>query len=361
MTTQTIAGILNIDDSERTYVEGVGQRQMFEATQEYTAMVNQDLAEVSNLFIEKVTEDHAFRAYLPGDGELQEGSELGRPGERKVTGSWDVALPIRSYSDALGTSRIDLAYMTIADYQRHVDAIVLRAKNTLRKQIMRALFDNTAWDYTDKLRGTLSIKPLASGDGTLYPPVAGGLTAAEATHYAEAGYVVSAISDTNNPIKTISNALRSRWGTDPSRVRVVLIGEDSQDKVEALTDFVEIDDPYISKGVNAESVLGIPANVPGQIIGRSNGAFVSVWPWMPSTYMMGIDAGVEKPLQMRVDPSFTNLPQGLTLIAESDAHPLAKSDWEWRFGLGVVNRLNGYVLEVAAGGSYSIPTGYNSH
>ena len=72
MTTQTIAGILGIADSERTYVEGVGQRQVFEATQEYVAMVNNDLAEVSNLFIDRVTEDHKFRAYLPGDGELQE-------------------------------------------------------------------------------------------------------------------------------------------------------------------------------------------------------------------------------------------------------------------------------------------------
>ncbi len=359
MTTQTISGILGIEDSERTYVEGVGQRQVFEATQEYVAMVNTDLAEVSNLFIDRVTEDHKFRAYLPGDGELQEVSELGRPGERKVAGSWDVALPIRSFGDALGTSRIDLAYMTVADYQRAVEAVALRAQNTLRKEILKAIFDNVAYNFEDKLRGTLSIKPLANNDGTLYPPVAGGTTAAQANHYAEAGYLVSAISDTNNPIKTISNALRSRYGADPNRVRVILIGEDSQTKVEALTDFEEIGDPYIQRGVTANQVLGLPANVPGQIIGRCNQAFVSVWPWMPSTYMIGIDAGAPKPLQMRVDPGYTNLPRGLTLVTESDEFPLAKSDWQWRFGLGAVNRLNGYVLEVANGGGYTIPTGYS--
>src|SRR5690348_515158 len=178
MTVQTIPGILGIQDSERTFVEGVGQRQVFEATQEYVAMVNEDLARVTSLFIERNTEEHKFRYSLPADGELQKVSDLGRPGERKVGGSWDVALPLEGFGDALGTSRIDLAYMTLADYQRHVEGIALRAQNTLRKQIMITLFDNVGYTFSDILRGSLSVVPLANNDATLYPALAGGTTAA---------------------------------------------------------------------------------------------------------------------------------------------------------------------------------------
>lgn len=360
MTVQTIAGILDIDDSERTFVEGVGQQQVFAATQEYVAMVNEDLARVTSLFIERTTEDHKFRYYLPADGELQRVSELGRPAERKVTGSWDVALPLESFGDALGTSRIDLAYMTLADYQRHVDGIALRAQNTLRKEIMRTLFDNVNYNFVDKLRGTLAVKALANTDGTLYPPKMGETTAADAEHYAESGYLVSAISNTNNPIKTISRALRDRFGANGDRRRrVILIASGMQDYVEGLADFDPIDDTNIQAGANTDRVLNLPVAIPGEIIGYCNEAYISVWNWLPATYSLGIDLQAEKPLQMRVDPGYTNLPRGLSLVTESDAFPLTKSDWQWRFGLGVVNRLNGYVMECAAGGSYSVPTGYS--
>lgn len=360
MTVQTIAGILGIEDSEHAFVEGVGQRQVFDATQEYVAMVNEDLARVTSLFIEKTTEDHKFRYYLPADGELQKVSDMGRPGERKVGGSWDVALPLEGFGDALGTTRIDIAYMSLADYQRHVEGIALRAQNTLRKQIMITLFDNVGYTFADIKRGNLSVVPLANQDGTLFPALAGGSTAAQANHYAEAGYAVSAISDTNNPIKTISRALRQRFGANgANRRRVILVAPGMQDYVEALTDFEAVDDPNVRRGANSNSVLNEPVAIPGEIIGYCNEAYVSVWDWMPATYAIGIDLLAEKPIQMRVDPGYTNLPRGLQLVTESDAFPITKSDWQWRFGLGVVNRLNGYVMEVANGGGYTIPTGFS--
>lgn len=360
MTTQTIAGILGIQDSERTYVEGVGQRQVFDAVQTYLQMVNEDLGRVTSLFVEKTTEDHKFRYYLPADGEMQETSELGKPGESKVTGSWDVALPLRSWGDAVGSARVDLAYMTLSDYQRSIDGVVLRAQNTLRKEIMKALLDNVGYTFTDKLRGSLSVVPLANNDAAIYPPLAGGTTGAAANHYAESGYLVSAISDTNNPIKTVSRALRNRFSANGhKRRRVVLIASNMQDKVEALTDFESVNLPGIQPGVTANQVIALPANIPGEIIGYCNEAYVSVWPWMPDNYALGIDIEAEKPLQMRVDPGYTNLPRGLSLVNVDENFPLSKSNWEWRMGIGVVNRLNGYVLEVANGGGYTVPTGFS--
>jgi len=360
MTVQTIPGILGIQDSDRTFVEGVGQRAVFEATQQYVAWVNEDLARVTNLFIETTTEDHKFRYYLGGDGELQRNSDLGRPGERKIQGSWDVALPLEGFGDALGTSRIDLAYMTLDVYQRNVEAIALRAQNTLRKEILRTLLDNVNYNFADPIRGTLAIKALANQDGTLYPPISGQVTAGEIQRYAESGYATASITDTNNPIKTISRALRSHFGANGARrQRVVLIAPGAQDYVEALLDFEQVNDPNVAKGANSDTVLNEPVSIPGEIIGYANEAYVSVWDWMPANYMIGIDLAAEKPIQMRVDPGYTNLPRGLNLITESENFPLSKSDWQWRFGLGVVNRLNGYVMELGTGGTYTVPTGYS--
>jgi len=360
MTTQTIAGILGIEDSERDFVEGIGQRQVFDATEEYTAMVNEDLARAASLFIDGETEDHKFRYYLPADGELQETSELGRPGESKITGEWDVALPLRSFGDAIGTSRIDIAYMTIADWQRHVDGVVLRSQNTLRKEILKALLDNVQYTFKDKLRGSLTIVPLANGDSVLYPPLPGDSTAATANHYLESGYLASAISDTNNPIKTISDKLRARFSSNGSiRRRLVLSADNMQDKIEALTEFEDVDDSNIQKGANSDRVLNLPAGVPGEVIGYCNKAYVSIWQWLPDNYQIGIDLLAPKPLRFRVDPSYTGLARGLHLVVQDQNFPLTKSDWEWRFGVGVVNRLNGVVMEVANGGSYTVPTGYS--
>ncbi|HQP27415.1 MAG TPA: hypothetical protein PLL58_06255, partial [Candidatus Syntrophosphaera sp.] len=86
--------------------------------------------------------------------------------------------------------------------------------------------------------------------------------------------------------------------------------------------------------------------------------WVAVWPDIPPTYSVSIAPSAEKPLQKRIDPAGTNLPSELTLVKQSDLYPLEKSDWMWRFGMGVVNRLNGVVVKCAASGAYSVPTKY---
>ena len=359
MTVQTIPGILGIEDSERTFIEGVGQQQVWEATQEYVGMVNEDLARVTGLFIERTTEDHKFRYYLPADGELQRVNKRNQPAERKVGGYWDVALPLEGFGDAISWQTRDLAYMTLNDYQRAVDGVVLRSQNTLRKEILRALLDSAGYTFEDELRGSLSCVPLANGDSVLFPPINGGATAATATHYAESGYATASITNTNNPIKTVSRALRDRFFSNgDARRRVVLIAPGAQDYVEALADFEAVNDSNIAKGVNSDTVLNLPVSIPGEIIGYCNEAYVAVWNWMPANYMLGIDLLAEKPLQMRVDPEYTGLPRGLALTSESTVAPITKSNWQWWFGLGVVNRLNGYVMELGTGGTYTVPSGY---
>jgi hypothetical protein len=351
----TIAGILDIEDSDATLVNEVGQQVVYDAVVEYTNRLNANISRITGLFVERTTTNWKWTYKLPGNRELQTQGGMARAAEQKFKASYDVALPIFQFGDALGGSFIDMAYMTIADVDRQMIEIRNASRHTLRKEILKALFNNTSLSYDDLVHGTLTVQSLANGDGTYYPPVPGSDDLAEATHYAETGYAVSAISDINNPIKNShKNVLLGRY---PDEVdAIVFIPSNMQNYIEALTDFMEVGDPRIVKGGLADRLTGLPGGVPGKVIGRCNDMWVSVWADLPSNYSVSIAPSVEKPLQQRVDPPATGLPSELTLIKNSDLFPLQKSEWMWRFGMGVVNRLNGYVLECAAGGSYTVPT-----
>jgi hypothetical protein len=167
---------------------------------------------------------------------------------------------------------------------------------------------------------------------------------------------VSGISDTNNPIATHAATLLGRYPDEYDGI--VFIASNMQAKVEGLTNFMEVGDPRIIKGGLADRLDNLPARVPGKIIGRESDMWVCVWPDIPSNYSISIAPSYEKPLQRRVDPAATGLPNELTLVKQSDLFPLEKSEWMWRFGMGVVNRLNGFVLECGTGGTYTVPTAF---
>jgi hypothetical protein len=64
------------------------------------------------------------------------------------------------------------------------------------------------------------------------------------------------------------------------------------------------------------------------------------------------------PLLERIDPPDTRLSPGLQLVAKEADHPFTSSYYSSRFGYGVGNRLNGVVLELGTGGTYTIPASY---
>jgi hypothetical protein len=74
--------------------------------------------------------------------------------------------------------------------------------------------------------------------------------------------------------------------------------------------------------------------------------------------MLSVHLGVPKPLIRRIDPPDTGLGDGLQLVANDAQFPFNDSVWRHRFGVGGGNRLNGVVMEVAAGGTYTVPTAY---
>ncbi len=355
-----IFGLLGLADTDDSYINVIGQRAVFEAVTQYWNQINADNQQSMGVFVEGMTEDHIERYYLPGGGRLQRLGENTQAAAVKASGYWDVAYPLEEFGAQIAGSRVGLAYTTLQQLNRHLQTVDIQNVNTLRFEMLKAIFNNTARTFVDPLKGSLTVRPLAlASDSVLYPPVLGSETEATDTHHLESGYAASAISDTNNPLVTIYDEIIEHFGTMTGGEEVVVFINNAQTaKIKALTDFDEVIDNNIRAGASISVPQNLP-NVPGKIIGRGSGVWVVEWRWMPANYMFGMHLEAPAPLKMRVDTAVSGLPRGLNLVSTSDTHPFQTAHYSHRFGIGVGNRLNGCVLELGTGGSYSIPSGYS--
>jgi len=255
---------------------------------------------------------------------------------------------------------VSMSYMTAEELQRHIDTVIIQNINTERFEILFHLFDNTAKTFIDPDWGTLTIQPLANGDTVTYPPVLGSEDFATDDHYLESGYAASAISDTNNPYVTLRDELEEHFGTQTGGENIIaLINTDETAETQDLTNFVEVTDIAVLPGDQTATLRRLPpAPNTARILGRTDGVWVAQLAWIPSGYILATHFEVPAPLKQRVDPGSTGLPRGLNLVRQDDEYPMLKSYWRNRQGFGVGNRLNGAVMELGTGGSYTIPTAY---
>ena len=356
----TIYSQIGIADTDRGFIGTVGQSVVYDLAAQFVAQRSADLMAQLSLFVAGTTSAHIERFKLPGGGFLEQRGATSPVASAKSSGSWDVAYPLFDFGRAITTDYVARGYMTAGEMQVHIDGVIAANANTVRFQLLRRLFNNTVQTFVDDLHGTLSVQPLANGDAVIYPAPQGSTVEGTADHYLESNYAASAISDANNPLATIEAALSAHFGsmTGGSNI-VVLINSAQRAKIEALTNFVEVPDNFIVTGSNTDVPTGYPM-LPSsaRLIGRSSGTWVAVYDWMPVAYMMGVHLEAPAPLRMRVDPADTGLGQGLQLISTDTNFPLQTASYVNRFGFGTGNRLNGVVMELGTGGSYTIPAGY---
>ncbi len=355
----TLFGALNLNDTDRVFQATTGQAVIYDAVRQYLDRYNEDMAAATSIFVEGTTTDHTTRYKLPGSGKLQRRGLQSRTGEVKANAGWDVGFPLEDFGASFAADDVTMAYMTVGDLDRHIQTIVNQDRNTRRYEILKALFNRTAGTFVDPLWGSLTIQRLANGDSVVYPGVLGTETEATEDHMIESGYAASAISDTNNPFVTIRDELEEHFGAPTAGSDIVaFINPAQRAKAEALSNFSEVEDRFVRLGVNTDQTNGVLPNVPGRILGRADGVWVVEWRWIPANYIVGIHLDVAKPLMMRVDPADTGLGSGLQLVATDMDFPFTTSHWRDRFGFGVANRLNGVVIELGTGGTYSVPSGY---
>lgn len=357
----TIFGELNLNNTDRVFDATVGQEAILSAIVDYLARRDAQVAMLISIFVAMDTTNHKEKYKLSGVGRMQ---DMGfapktRPGLTKVTGEWDTAYPLTSYQSGIGWDRITSAYLSVGDMERHISDIDVSNRNSVRFALLLKIFKNTNTTFNDPLWGSLTVVPASNGDTVVYPPVIGSESEATEDHYLESGYTSANISDTNNPYVTIEADLVHHFGKSQGNDNVAVFINNAQKAVtEDLTDFVEVTDRFVIPGTQTSTLTGLPTMHPGRVIGRTNGCWVIEWDWIPSGYMVGIHLDAEPPLKRRNDPADTGLSAGLQLIMDTEDFPNSAQYWENRYGFGAGNRLNLVVMEIATGGSYTIPTAY---
>ena len=358
-----IYGALGINDTERVFLSTLGQAVVYDAVQQELEAHNADMQAAMSVFVERTTEDFKWRYKLPGGGYLQRMSGQATTAAVKAYGGWDVAFPLEDFGASIASYGLTFPYMTAQDLDRHVSTVMIQNANTVRYEILRALFNSTATTFVDQYgHGSLTIEHLANGDSVVYPPVAGSMTEATDNHYLQSGYTAASITNTNDPYVTIAAELVEHFGGAPTGGSniVCFINSAQVALTRALTDFTESVDRYIIPGSGISVPANLPAALPGRVIGRHEGAGVWVVEWqaIPANYVVGIHMDAPKPIMMRVHPGFTGLGTGLRLVKTSDTYPFTEARYENHFGFGVGNRLNGVVMELGTDGTYGVPSGY---
>lgn len=358
----TIFALAGLNASDYTFVNQAGQDIIYQATTRYLEFVNSEMQGAVSMFMQPgTTTNFAERYKLPGSGiTLQRSGGQDRPAAQSVYGGYDVAYPLEQFEAAVAQSRIDMAYMSPQAFQLHVDSVRTSYERTMRREILSALLTSTNATFIDPIHGSLTIRRLANTDSTLYPPVIGSDTEAEATHYLASGYAASTISDTNNPFPTMLAKLTAVYGNPTGGANIVaLINSAQTAKVQALTEFVTVGDIFIAQGVSTATPINLPS-VPGtaRVLGRlqDTGVWVAEWAYIPANYIYMQHMAEEKPLKMRVDPVGTGLGAGLQLVKQDENYPLQTAIWSLRFGIGVANRLNGVAMFLDSGSTYTDPT-----
>jgi len=357
-----IFGLLGLADSDRVFLSTLGQSVIYDAIKVLMDRWNLELNQAMSVFVERTTDDHKLRYKLPGGGRLQErGQTSAAPNAAvKAYNGWDIGLPLKGYGAEIAADRISYAYMTVQDLERHIETVQFQDINTVRFEMIKAILNNTERTFADPLWGTLLIEPLANADAAIYPPLIGVETeAATHQHYLASGYLSAAISDTNDPIVTLTDTLEEHFGAPTGGSNIVVFINNAQTSViENLTQMHDVYGPFLSPGANITTPLQLPPRVPGRVLGRhKRGAFIVEWRWIPANYLLAIELDMPKPLMQRKDLAGTGLPEGLALIAKESEYPIQSADWEHRFGFGVGNRLNGAVMQLTAGG-YTVPAIY---
>ena len=354
-----IYGALGVSDTDRVFLSTLGQSVVYDAINKVIADYNAELNAAKSLFVEKTTSDYKIRYKLPGGGKLQRLGNQAPSAAVKTTGQWDVAFPLEGFGAALGGNRVDMAYMTAQDLDRHLKTIFIQDANTVRFEMLKSILNSAQDTFVDPHWGSLSVEPLANGDSVVFPPVLGSESEATDNHYLESGYLAASISDSNNPLVTGRDELEEHFGVVSGGSNILCFCNNAQrEQLAALSDFVEVNDRFVAPGSALSLAINLPSNVPGVPIGRSNGITVVEWRWIPANYLFFLHMDAPKPLYERVDPADTGLPVGLTLVATDEEHPMESSYYEHRFGFGCANRLNGVVLELGTGGTYTVPTAY---
>lgn len=295
---------------------------------------------------------------------MQELEEFGQPSAQKVdpTG-YNVGFPLRRFGNVLQWTEDYFQNLSVDEFEKQVNAITSADEAMLYRELRRALFYPTNVTFTDwqvMPAQDLPVKRLINADSTTLPvnPVTGAsFDGSTHTHYTG---VTTGNAPTQAEAVTFVENIEEHFASGEV---VVYVNKAEVADILAFTDFK----PYVDARLINQTTAIVAS--PDQALDVMNsydrpfgilhntGAEFHVKPWVPAGYWFGYvrSANISPPLVLRQHPR--EALQGLRLVANDANHPLYAREYEHRFGVGVWNRVNGAVLDVATGSTnFTAPT-----
>lgn len=288
---------------------------------------------------------------------MQPMSEHSVPDLVRGGSSYEVGYPIREWAVAIGGTRRSWPTMTVSELNDAVTTALSGDAATMRTHLLATIFTNTAWTFDDDLVGNVSVVPLANGDGTLY--MKNGKAAAEVdNHYLAQA---AAISDVANPYPLIYQEINEH-PTNANATIVAFIPANLVDSTKALTDFIEVNDPLIQYGANANtlapSALANYDTIRGagsEVLGRVNRIWIVQWDDLPDSYIMAVALNTTAAIRMR--ESDVEALRGMYRTERTTDNDGTVWRWYHYYGFGIYDRTAMVVYRIG-NASYAIPTGY---
>lgn len=347
-----LLGLLNQADLYDTRVTTAGIQVVQRSIDESVAEHNRQLDALMALFTTTRT-DPQTRYLAAGATRLQPLDENGRARPVKPSGYFTLGFPLHDAGIAWGRNYRTSIKMTVREVANIVAMMMDADSRWMRDHLLAALFyenGTTAWTYPDDTFGNISVYGLANGDTQTFQILSGADSAATDDHVKGATALTEAV------FQDIHDELVEHPENGPEII--VFIPTASRATVEALTNFYPIADPNLNAGIAVTQLTAaLGASVPGEYIGYIAGCKVVVWAGMPSAYALGVAAGGEKPIAMRLEPEAQL--QGFNKVADRNDHPWYEQQYMRVAGFGAWNRV-GAIIYKTDNASYSIPTGYSS-
>lgn len=353
-------GFVALQDLYNTRVATVAPDRIYTAINESLAEYTAILDAMMGAWVER-TNAALMQFELPGSGTLQPLDEWGNPLPVQPSGSYQVAFPIQGGGTAFGDNRISRAHMTVQELERFTADAMRRDRDWMIRHILAALYTPSTWPFMDKVGadgtskglGSITIQPLANNDSVVYGRKAFKSNATDNHYLAQA----AAIADGANPFPTI----RAELAEHPSNSGpyVAYVPSNLVSSINALTEFVEVGDPDINLGANADTVDAPGAQVlgPGQtVLGKTkSGVWVVEMEAMPDNYMLAFALGAGPVLRMR-EYAPAEL-QGFFPEYHSPDGNLQLTRFLRYCGFGVANRVGALAYRIG-NANYAAPTDY---
>jgi hypothetical protein len=326
-------GLVDILDNRAASVD---QELLSDAINAAVSAHNADVQQSLSLFANKTLTDPQTGVNQMAEGELQPLDEWGRPQPRRIPAPVSRYFPLYMAGDSIATNYVTQEKMTVQEVNDRLASVLLADTKWLRRQILTALFTNTAYNVTDPQYGTLAISTLANGDSETYLRTSTGTASADTHHLGNATFTEAVLT--------------------AMRAELIEHDENGGDSAQV----VDSPDANLTFGTGVNQYTGsFAATAPGMAFGYNAEAQVHLREWsrLPADYAIAVTDGGLSPLAMRQDEE-TSL-QGFHEIPGREDIPYLQRIWIRRAGFAAYNRV-GAVVYRTNNGTYAIPTGYSA-